>query len=452
MLRSHVDSPVAQAARTLVGVLAMMCAASVQARAPQVPPTTPPGVTLVEVVRELNASEPKLLWVRPGDATGNTLLMSDHDTPHASRCVGACAQEFLPLRAARGARAFGDWSLVMRPDGMPQWAYQSHPLYTWTKEQISGEVATNVALSETANLKLAEDPVQAGALLPPAGWQVVRFTPAATKTLPDGIDLQLVDSAQAVALVDANGLTLYSFDGDVRHDGQECAANGCRLQWVPLAAPALGIAVGDFSIVTRDDGSRQWTYKGRPLYLYGGDQLAGDAHGIGVDPRWAVAALSENFRPANTSVTTFNGYGDALSWNGKTLYGSYPFEKRWGGRNLRETFSHNAYAKGKRLGASACADSACLQRWQPFLAPASAQSAGLWEIVTRPDGSRQWAYKGYALYTYRGDRSQGDHTGQATYDFHDPEGNYKQFQQALFLANFAQYRGGAGIYWNIAKP
>lgn len=452
MLRSSIDSLVAQSAGALTGALAILCAAGVQARVPQLPPTTPPGVTLVEVVRELNASEPKLLWVRPGDASGHTLLMSADDTAHSSRCVGVCAQEFLPLRAARGARAFGDWSLVTRPDGAPQWAYQSHPLYTWTKEHVAGEVATNVALSETANLKLAEDPVQAGALLPPSGWRVVRFTPAATETLPDGIDVQLLDSAQAVALVDADGLTLYSFDGDVRHDGQECAPTGCRVQWLPLAAPALGIAVGDFSIATRDDGSLQWTYKGRPLYLFSGDKLAGDAHGIGVDPHWALAAISENFRPAEVGVLTFDGYGDALTWRGQTLYGSYPFEKRWGGRNLRETFSHSAYAKGKRLGPSACTDSACLQRWQPFLAGAGAQSAGFWETVQRPDGSRQWAYKGYALYTYRADRVPGDHTGQATYDFHNPEGNYSQFQQALFLANFAQYRGGAGIYWNIAKP
>ena len=73
------------------------------AAAPKVPATTPVGVTLVEVVRELNASEPKLLWIRPGDESGHTLLMSDHDSARHSQCVGACAAEFVPLRAAQGA-------------------------------------------------------------------------------------------------------------------------------------------------------------------------------------------------------------------------------------------------------------------------------------------------------------------------------------------------------------
>jgi predicted lipoprotein with Yx(FWY)xxD motif len=427
-------------------------AASAFAGAPGVPATTPPGVTLVEVVRELNASEPKLLWIRPGDSEGHTLLMSDHDSAQNSECVGACAEEFVPLRAARGERPFGDWSLVTRRDGAPQWAYQSHPLYTWAKETTPGEVATNVALKETANLKLAEDPVQPGSLLPPEGWSVVRFTPDATAMFPDGIDVQLVESAQAVSLVDVRGLTLYSFDGEAAQDGQSCAADGCTLQWLPLAAPALGMPVGDFSIVTRPDGSKQWAYKRHPLYQFGGDKLPGDTHGIGVDKRWRIAAVSENFCPQDVSVVTFNGYGDALSWAGKTLYGGYPFEKRWGGRNLHETFSHNAYYKGKRLGPAACVDSECLKRWQPLLAAADAQSGGFWEIVKRPDGSRQWAYKGYALYTYAGDKSPSDHSGQATYDFHDPEGGYSQFKQATFLADFAHYRGGAGVYWSIAKP
>src|SRR5215472_8533519 len=130
MLRPH---SLSAALRYALAIAALMAgsAGSSFAAAPKVPATTPPGVTLVEVVRELNASEPKLLWIRPGDSEGHTLLMSDHDSAQHSECVGACAEEFVPLRAARGERPFGDWSLVERGDGAPQWAYQSHLLYTW---------------------------------------------------------------------------------------------------------------------------------------------------------------------------------------------------------------------------------------------------------------------------------------------------------------------------------
>ncbi len=413
-------------------------------------PTTPAGITLVEVMRDLPISEPQVLWLRPGDAEGRTLFIYSQDSAGKSNCAGSCALEFPPLIAPAGARPSMDWSLVRRSDGTLQWAYQSHPLYSWVKETVPGEVATNVGLVETANAKTAEVPVTAGSLLPPSGWQVARFNPAASLALPDGFDARLVAAAQAVALVDISGRTLYTFDGDAKRDGQDCGGGGCSLQWQPVAAPALALALGEFSVVKRADGSQQWAYRGKPLYLYPGDKLPGDANGIGVDARWSVAAITANFRPAHLSLVNFNGYGAALVLDGMTLYGGYPFEKRWGGRNLRDTFT-NQYARGKHLGASACVD-ACLKSWRPLVAPANASSNGFWETIARPDGTRQWAYKGYALYTYAGDKASGDHNGQAIYDFAKTEGDASDLKRTAFFAEIAKADAGAGIYWNIAKP
>src|SRR5687767_5342612 len=82
------------------------------AAAPAVIPTTPEGVTLIEVTRELALSQPEYLWSRPGDAAGRTLFVSNADAPGLAKCVDACAKEFPPLLAAAGAKGFGDWSLV----------------------------------------------------------------------------------------------------------------------------------------------------------------------------------------------------------------------------------------------------------------------------------------------------------------------------------------------------
>jgi predicted lipoprotein with Yx(FWY)xxD motif len=409
-------------------------------------PTNPQGITLVEVMRELPISQPEILWVRIGDANGRTVFTRDD-----AKCDAECAKEFPPLLAARGAKAFGDWSLLRQPGGQHQWAYQKQPLYTWSKEQVPGEVATNVGLTETANAKLAETPVEAGSLLPPPGWQVARFNPAAAMSLPDGVDVRIVSSVQAVALTDAQGFTLYALDGDPKKDQQSCIASGCDARWMAVAAPALAAGFGDFSVVTRADGSAQWAYKKRALYRYSNDRLPGDAYGVGVDTRWSVAVITENFRPADIGIATLEGYGDALALKGMTLYGGYSFEKRWGGRNLRDTFT-NAYYKGKQLGAAACIDPSCLERWRPFIAPADAQPNGFWEPVQRPDGSKQWAYKGYALYTYAGDSAPGQHNGQATYDFVQIEGDGFDFKRVSLLQEISKASGGVGVYWNIAKP
>jgi predicted lipoprotein with Yx(FWY)xxD motif len=421
------------------------------AAAAPLPPTTPVGVTLIEVVRELGNSQPQILWMRPGDANGHTLFISAQDDAKNARCVGECAAQFPPLLAQRGAKAVGDWTLVRRKDGERQWAYQGHPLYTWSQEKNPGEVATNVGLTDTSNFKLAEGAEKPTSLMPPEGWQVARFTPATSMSLPDGIDARIVYSYQAVALTSASGRTLYAFDGDVKSDNQMCTASGCSTRWTPIAAPALAIAIEDFSVVTRADGSLQWAYKKKPLYVYNGDLLAGDVNGANVDKRWTVAVLTENFRPSNVGVNTLEGYGDTMAINGMTLYGGYAFGKRWGGRNLRDTFK-DAYHKGKTLGGSACDEAECLRSWRPFTAPNNAQSSGFWEPIERADGTKQWAYKGFAMYTFAVDKVPGDHMGQAVYDHKKPEGSESYLKKVAFYEKVGKASGGAGIYWNIAKP
>ena len=55
-------------------------------------------------------------------------------------------------------------------------------------------------------------------------------------------------------LIDAKGMTLYTFDRDA---GSKTACNGpCATNWPPLMAGADAKAAGDWTVITRDDGSR----------------------------------------------------------------------------------------------------------------------------------------------------------------------------------------------------
>lgn len=412
--------------------------------------TTPPGITLVEVAQEQTSSQPRILWLRPGDAEGRTLFVSDADGKGRSKCVGDCATEFPPLLAADSAEAQGDWTLARRPDGQRQWTYHGKPLYTWTREGIAGEVATNVALAEIANSKIAERPKEGGGLLPPPGWAVARFAPAEALRRPEEIGVRMVAAAQAVALTDFEGHTLYMADGTGSDSTTECRSGSCDTRWIPLPAPGLASGVGDFSVLVGADGSRQWAYQNRPLFRYSGDLLPGDARGGGIDPDRVIAALTHNFMPADVSTSSMEGYGEILTHRGMTLYGGYPYEYRWGGRNLRDTFT-NLYAKGKRIGPDACApdDARCHAKWRPFLAPADAISSGFWEPIRRKDGALQWAYKGTALYTCSCDARPGDYRGQSTYDYLDPASGEQRAEHAEFIGLTF---GGAGVYWSIVKP
>ena len=88
-------------------------------------------------------------------------------------------------------------------------------------------------------------------------------------------------------LVDQNGMTLYTFDRDSELRSV-CNAQ-CAASWPPLIAAAGAKRAGRYAIIAREDGRRQWTYKGKPLYLWVKDQEPGDRSGDGVDNLWRVA-------------------------------------------------------------------------------------------------------------------------------------------------------------------
>ena len=90
-------------------------------------------------------------------------------------------------------------------------------------------------------------------------------------------------------LVGANGMTLYTFDRDVAGSGKSVCNGQCAVNWPPLLATAQAQATGDFSLITRDDGKKQWAYKGKPLYLWIKDSKPGDTTGDKVNNVWAAA-------------------------------------------------------------------------------------------------------------------------------------------------------------------
>ena len=90
-------------------------------------------------------------------------------------------------------------------------------------------------------------------------------------------------------LVGATGMTLYTFDNDAANSGKSLCNGPCAANWPPLLASTEDTVSGDFSIISRDDGSKQSAYKGKPLYYWIKDQKSGDKTGDGVKGIWHLA-------------------------------------------------------------------------------------------------------------------------------------------------------------------
>ncbi len=92
------------------------------------------------------------------------------------------------------------------------------------------------------------------------------------------------------ALTDTAGKTLYTFDRDVAASGKSVCNGPCAGNWPAFAAPADATTSGDYTVVTRDDGAKQWAFRGKPLYTFAKDTKAGDRIGDGFNNNvWHIA-------------------------------------------------------------------------------------------------------------------------------------------------------------------
>lgn len=93
-------------------------------------------------------------------------------------------------------------------------------------------------------------------------------------------------TAKGNILVDDHGMTLYTYAKD-KHDQSVCYGK-CAKSWPPLKASTDAKAEGDWSVVGRADGIKQWAYKGKPLYTFVKDKKPGEMNGEGFKNVWYI--------------------------------------------------------------------------------------------------------------------------------------------------------------------
>lgn len=89
-------------------------------------------------------------------------------------------------------------------------------------------------------------------------------------------------------LTSSYGKTVYTFDKDQAGSGKSECVSTCADNWPPVYVEPGIMLSGDFSSVTRNDGQKQLTYKGKPLYFFAKDKNPGDKTGDNVNNVWHV--------------------------------------------------------------------------------------------------------------------------------------------------------------------
>ncbi len=160
----------------------------------------------------------------------------------------------------------------------------------------------------------------------------------------------------------------------------------CTDLWPPVLASADAEDVGEWTVLERSDGTRQWAYDEQPLYTSVRDSQPGDVFGGKTRRSGGDApAYREPVGPPSMHPPGFTVRSTSI------------------GRLLTTAKNESLYAFELDSATEAACIAACLNTWEPVIAPALAKDQGEWAILERSPGVRQWVFRGKPLYTHKFD-------------------------------------------------
>lgn len=323
------------------------------------------------------------------------LVLPDLDTRPA------CTGMWIPEIALADAKPVGAWTLITRPDGKKQWAYDEQAVYTSNFDKAPGDVNGDRSRARGNDSPAARLPVG-----PPPN-------------VPPGFAVRVV--ATGVLVTTMEGYSLYVADRDT---ATKSACNSvCEETWQPMIASELARDQGDWTTMERANGIKQWVFRDKPVYRHALDSYKGSLEG-GDAPGWQNVYLRK--APPHPPGFTVQeaSIGLTLADNrGRTIYTYNCGDDSFDQLRCDHPDTTQAYRIAMCGGGS---QEQCLKTWPMVQAPPNARSGSRsWTVVAidlktgkyaapgQADAMHVWAFRGRPVYTFIDDKNPGDTEGDS---------------------------------------
>jgi len=327
----------------------------------------------------------------------------------------SCTDLWPPVLADDAAKAIGKWTIVRRKDGKRQWTYDEQPLYISVLDSEPGD-----ALGGTTRRYGGDSPAMRVPLTPPS-------------KVPPGFAVKTTTVGRLLT-TDKN-FSVYAYDADTANSST-CVADCARL-WTPVTAGAMSIAQGEWSIIERSPGIRQWVFRGKPLYTYVLDQGSWSLEGSDVEG-WSNVYTQLAPPPPEVFTVQDTLAGQVLAdAQGMTIY-TYVC----GDDSIDQlSCDHPNDTQVYRLAMCGAGDAErCQENW-PYVqaADGAVGTSRTWSVISidpktghlaaaeQADALSVWAYRDRPVYTYGGDDQPGDVNGAGTGEWRAQRNGLKAF-------------------------
>ncbi len=327
----------------------------------------------------------------------------------------SCAQVWPPAYASDTDKPVGNFSVITRSDGKKQWAFNKKALYTSILDKQPGDVMGATGRRERGDGPAEREPVGPAPNIPP-GFAVIT-------------------TAKGRLLLNDKNYSVYTYDKD-QPNKSNCVGT-CAEMWAPVIAPAAIQPTGEWSVVERAPGVRQWAFRKKPLYTSTQDTKTWSYQGSDT-PGWrnVFTQVAPAFPQGFTVVD--NEVGETLIGpNGRAVY----FYTCGDDSKDQLACDHPAAPQAYRI--AVCGGGSvekCNQRWPYLQAAADAKSTSRsWTIMEidpktghhatpgQAGAIRVWAFRDRPLFNFFGDTKPLDLYGNTWGEFNGKRNGFRAF-------------------------